>query len=147
MASLYELLPEQEKQAFLEKMNSLDIPGVSVTAETKETCGITGTHVRVKVFGQEEGVDRAHGGDHHHHGHDHDCGHGGHDHHHHDHDCGHGDDHHHHDDAHDHGGHHHHSGLGEICQLIEGLDLPDKVKADARAVYEIIARRGKPGPR
>ena len=137
MASLYELLPEREKQAFLEKMNSLDIPGVSVTAETKETCGITGTHVRVKVFGQEEGVDCARGSDDHHHArdcghghnhhHDHDCDHGGHDHHHHDHDCAHGD------------GHHYHSGLGEICQLIEGLDLPDKVKADARAVYEIIA--------
>lgn len=148
MASLYELLPEQEKQAFLEKMNSLNIPGVSVTTETKETCGITGTHVRVKVFGQEEGVACARGGDDHHHAHNHgddhghqhhhDCGHG--DDHHHDHDCGHGDDPHHHDHNHAHGdGHHHHSGLGEICQLIEGLDLPDKVKADARAVYEIIA--------
>lgn len=150
MASLYELLPEHEKQAFLEKMNSLDIPGVSVTAETKETCGITGTHVRVKVFGQEEGAACGHGGDHHHHGHDHDCARGSDDHHH-AHDCGHGHDHdyahnhgddhghqHHHDHAHG-DGHHHNSGLGEICQLIEGLDLPDKVKVDARAVYEIIA--------
>lgn len=148
MASLYELLPEQEKQAFLEKMNSLDIPGVSVTAETKETRGITGTHVCVKVFGQEEGTACGHGDDHHHahnhgddhgHQHHHDRAHG-HDHHH-DHGHAHGDDHH-HDHAHDHAhgdGHHHHSGLGEICQLIEGLDLPDKVKADVRAVYEIIA--------
>lgn len=124
MASLYELLPEHERQAFLEKMNGLEIPGVSLTAETKETCGITGTHVHVKVFGQEEG---AACGDGHHHDH------GSHHHHHSD---DHGHDHAHHCDG---GHHHHHSGLAEICRLIDGLDLPEQVRTDAKAVYGIIA--------
>lgn len=129
MAALLELLCEEERQAFVSKMNSLGIPGVKVSAETKETCGITGTHVHVKIFGQEEGCEH----DHHEHDHEH---HHDHDHHDHDHEHEH---HHEHDHDHDHG-HHHHSGLAEIQALIGGLDLPEKVRNDAKEVYEIIAR-------
>ena len=91
----------------------------------------------------------------HHHHHDHDghcsCGcedhdhedhdHEDHEHHHHDHDgeCGcedHDHEHHHHD--HDHG-HHHHTGMGEIRHLLGHLELPEAVRADAEAVYGLIA--------
>lgn len=122
MAALLELLCEEERQAFVSKMNSLGIPGLKVSAETKETCGITGTHVHVKIFGQEEGCEHDHHHDHHDHHHEHE--------HHHDH---------HHDHDHEHG-HHHHSGLAEIQTMIGGLDLPEKVRNDAKEVYEIIAR-------
>ena len=103
MAALLELLPDQE--AFLTKMNNLGIPGVRVSAEKKQTCGITGTHIHVRVFGQEEGC-------HEEHSHDHD---------------------HHHE-------HHHHSGLSDIIAMIDQMDLPQKVKQDAKEVYEVIAK-------
>lgn len=60
-AALLELLPE--KQSFLDKMNSLGLPGICVQAEKSEKCGITGTHYAVQVFGTQEeegGHDHAH---------------------------------------------------------------------------------------
>ena len=70
-AALLELLPDP--QDFIDRMNGLSIPGVTITAEKCVKCGITGTHFRVEVGGVEEGE--------HHHHHDHD--------HHHDHSHGH----------------------------------------------------------
>ena len=67
-AALLELLSDEQKQAFLEKMNTL-IPGVDVSAEGAVKCGITGTHMVVKVHGEEEESLDEH--EHHHH-HDHD---------------------------------------------------------------------------
>lgn len=96
MAALLELYPEPER--FLNKMNSLGLPGVHVAAEPSVKCGITGTHVRVTVHGEEEGH-----GEHHHH-------------------------------------HHHHAHLHDICHIISHLDLPQAVKQDAQAVYDLIAR-------
>lgn len=40
-AALLELLPE--KEAFLQRINDLQIPGVVVSAEDSVKCGITGT--------------------------------------------------------------------------------------------------------
>ncbi|MGN0424234.1 MAG: nickel pincer cofactor biosynthesis protein LarC [Acetatifactor sp.] len=125
-AALLELLPE--KDAFLEEINHIGIPGVEVTAKKDEKCGIRGTHIHVKVHGEEETEEMF---EHHHdhcqeHDHDH-C----HDHEHdhcHDHD---------HDLHHEH--HHHHAGMDEICQLIGKINVSDKVKQDVRAVYETIA--------
>ena len=74
MAALLELIPE--KQAFIEKMNALNLPGVRVEAQKADKCGITGTHIKVTVNGEEEESVDAH--DHHEHHHDHE-----HDHHHH----------------------------------------------------------------
>ena len=68
MAALYELLPE--KEAFFEKMNALGLPGITLFAEPSVKCGITGTHMRVLVHGEEEGAAHAHT-----HGHSHDNGH------------------------------------------------------------------------
>ncbi|MFR2965563.1 MAG: nickel insertion protein [Anaerovoracaceae bacterium] len=59
-AALLELLPERE--AFLDKLNSVGIPGVRYNAKPSVKCGITGTHVAVTVFGEEEeSADYGHG--------------------------------------------------------------------------------------
>lgn len=51
LASLYELLPDQE--GFLKAMNRL-VPGVSLTAKRAESCGIRGTRAEVRVNEVEE---------------------------------------------------------------------------------------------
>ena len=114
MSALLELLPAEKQETFFETFRSLGIPGVEISAEKAVKCGITGTHVHVLVNGEDEGHD-------HHDHHDHDHGH------HHDHDHG-----------HDH--HHAHHGLADIRGIIKGLDVPQKVKEDALAVYDLIAR-------
>ena len=141
-AALLELTGD--KQAFIDKMNALGLPGVSVAAEPAVKCGITGTHVTITVDGVEEEAGDAHEHEHHHdhdHGHHHD-----HEHHHeheHEHDHEHEHEHgHHHDHEHDHDhhhGHHHHASVADIEALINGLAVSDRVKADAKAVYALIA--------
>lgn len=66
-AALLELLPEPDR--FVEKLNAVGIPGVRFEREPAVKCGITGTHVRVTVNGEEE-VEPPHEHDHDHH-HDH----------------------------------------------------------------------------
>ena len=124
-AALLELIPD--KQAFIDKMNALGLPGVQVEAETAVKCGVTGTHMKVTVHGEEEESEDVH--EHHHHDHDHE-----HDHHHeHEH-------HHDHEDGHDPGHHHHHhASVADIEGLIDKLEVSGKVKADAKAVYALIA--------
>ena len=124
MAALLELIPD--KQAFIEKMNGLGLPGVHVETEQAVKCGITGTHMKVTVNGEEEESQDVHD---HHHDHDHE--------HHHDHDHDHAHEHHH---DHDHGHHHHHHAtVADIEGIIDGLNVSEKVKADAKAVYALIA--------
>lgn len=150
MAALLELCPDRE--GFLDRMNRLGLPGVRVTAEPAEKCGILGTHMSVSVFGEEEeslDTDHIHGnhahGDHSHGDHDHgehmhgDHSHGDHDHGDHDH------------DGHTHGahGHHHHADMAGISHIISHLDLEDEIKQDMTAVYSLIAEaeshaHGKP---
>ena len=137
-AALYELLGEEEKKTFWEKMGALGIPGVSVEAEKSVKCGIVGTHMRVTVNGaEEESHDHPHDHDQEHH-HDHD-----HEHHHdhdHDHDHDHGHEHHHdHGEGQDHGHPHEHHGMTEISAILEGLPLSEKVRQDAKEVYARIA--------
>ena len=62
-AALLELLPDRD--AFVEELNALGIPGVGFSAEKCEKCGILGTHMAVTVHGEEES-DHPH---HHYHGH------------------------------------------------------------------------------
>ena len=114
-AALLELV--DDRQAFIDRMNSLGLPGVHVETERSVKCGITGTHMKVTVDGEEEESEDVH--EHHH------------DHHHHDHDHDHGEDHEHH--------HHHHASVADIEALIDGLDVSEKVRADAKAVYALIA--------
>lgn len=112
MAALYELL--DDKQAFVDQMNALGLPGVAVRPANAKTCGIAGTHMAVTVHGEEEddaghAHARAAGETPHLHGHDH--------------------------------GHaHHHATPGHIADIIDRLPLPERVRADARAVYDDIAR-------
>lgn len=119
MAALSELVPDPD--AFVAKMNALGLPGVRVERQKSEKCGIVGTHMAVTVDGAEEHDHH----DHNHHDHDHD---------HHDH---HDHDHHDHDHHHAHG--HHHASVSDIESIIDGLDVPAAVKADAKAVYGRIA--------
>ena len=132
MAALLELIPD--RQAFLDKMNALNLPGVRVEAEKAVKCGITGTHMKITVHGEEEESADVH--EHHHHDHDHEHEH---EHPHHDHDHEHEDHHHDHDDGHEHPHHHHHTSVADIEGIIDGLDVSGRVKADAKAVYSLIA--------
>ena len=116
-AALLELTGD--RQAFIEKMNALGLPGVTVTAEESVRCGITGTHVSVTVNGAEEESADADS-----HPHEHEHGHESP----HDHE---------HEHEHHHG--HHHSSVPEIEALISGLPVSDRVKSDAKAVYALIA--------
>ncbi len=134
-AALLELT--EDRQAFIDKMNALGLPGVHVSAEKAVKCGITGTHMTVTVNGEEEeSMDAAeHGHDHDHgHGHEHEYAHHDHDHEHHEHT------HEHHDHDHEHShGHHHHASMTDVEGIIRGLDVSEKVKEDALAVYALIA--------
>lgn len=98
MAALLELLPD--RQAFINRMNSLHIPGVRLVAQPSTKCGICGTHIAVTVHGIEEGG---------------------------------------HDAEHLHAHAHEHSGLDEIAHMIGHLELPESVRADAFAVYKLLA--------
>ncbi len=103
MSALWEIIPN--KQGFLEKMNSLGLPGVHIEAEETVKSGVKGTHMKVTVYGEEElslgENDHVHE-EHHHHG-------------------------------------HHHTGISDINGIIDGTDLSDKVKKDAKAVYAMLA--------
>lgn len=139
-AALYELLSDEEKKAFLEEINKAGIPGVTVSAEKSVKCGITGTHFKVLVEGEEEESHDEH--EHHHdeehlHEHSHE-----HEHHHHEeehcHEHTHEHDEHSHDHEHGHH-HHHHSSMADIEGIINSLKIPDSVKKDIIKVYKLIA--------
>ena len=119
-AALLELLPDRD--AFLEEINHIGIPGVEVTAREDEKCGIRGTHIHVKVQGEEETeemFEHDHDQDHHH-GHEHDHAYD-------------------HEHARHHEHHHYCTGMNEIRRIIEKFHVSDKVKQDVKAVYETIA--------
>ncbi len=109
MAALFEICPN--KQAFLQQINHLGLPEITVEAIPAQKCGINGTQMRILVRGQEEPAN-----DHlHDHIHPHD-----------------------HSHPHDHNHSHHHYSYADICERIEQLDLPQTVKKDAAAVYRLI---------
>ena len=140
LASLAELTGDVK--ACEEKLNSLGIPDVTYEFEKSVKCGIEGTHAHVAVHGVEEDE---HMHDHAHEHEDHE-----HDHHHEEHHHEHTHEEHTHDHHHDHEGeHHHHTHMSDIENIINGLNVSDKVKADALAVYGLIAEaeskaHGKP---
>jgi uncharacterized protein (TIGR00299 family) protein len=139
-ASLYELLDDNEKKSFIEKMKAVfSEKKVELAAEESVKCGITGTHFRVTVDGVEEHSHDHHENDHHHHhddehGHHHDDDHEHDHHHHHDDDHEH---HHHHDDDHEH--HHHHTSMQDIRNMVGEFEIPENVKEKILAVYNLIA--------
>ena len=159
-AALLELMPDPD--AAVAELNGLGIPGVQFSKEAVSKCGIGGTHMTVKVHGEEESEEMFHHHHEHHdhlhehehddesacheHHHDHEHIHEGHEHHHdhtheHSHEHTHG---HTHEHAHEHGDdghtHHHHSSLHDIEHIVCGhLNIPDQVKPDVMAVYGLIA--------
>ena len=52
-AALLELIPNREE--FVKKLNSMGLPGIEYISEPSTKCGILGTHMTVKVYGEEEG--------------------------------------------------------------------------------------------
>lgn len=153
MSALYELLPD--KAGFLDTMNRLNLPGVSLMPLPVKTCGIAGTRIEVTIGGQTENEEtlcsctadpghghgplrlRAVGHSHvHTHEHEHQQEHGhGHGHEHqHEHEHGHK---HEHEHGHEHA--HHHATPGQIAGMIDMLPLPEEVRTHARAVYDAIA--------
>lgn len=142
LASLAELTGDVK--ACEEKLNSLGIPDVTYDFEKSVKCGIEGTHAHVAVHGVEEDE---HMHEHHHEEHHHEHVHEEHTHSH-EHEHGHEHDHH-HDHEHEEHYHHHHTHMSDIENIINGLNVSDKVKGDALAVYGLIAEaeskaHGKP---
>lgn len=122
-AALYEVCGQKEQ--FLSTMNALSLPGVSFKIVPEQKCGIAGSRAVVTIHGEEEDA-HTHAYDHEHahsHGHPH-----GHEH------------------AHSHEPqeaqrvhHYEHQALGGIRAKIAALPLPESVKADAIAVYTLLA--------
>ncbi|WAI01554.1 nickel pincer cofactor biosynthesis protein LarC [Methanogenium organophilum] len=118
MSSLLELHPDPE--GFIQRLNGLEIPGVTVQANSAVKCGIIGTQIVVTVNGAEEGSGDIF------HEHNHEQNH-----------------------EHNHAHEHHHHGMPEVGHIIGHLNIPTGVKNDARAVYSLIAEaeshvHGKP---
>lgn len=109
-AALLELLPDPD--AFVAELNDVGLPHVVYEKVPTQKCGITGTHIAVRVNGVDEfDVMEAH-------------------------------DHPHHDEhvhPHDHEHHHAHSSLHAIEHIVDDLAVSDKVKTDVLAVYRQIA--------
>lgn len=116
MAALLELLPE--KDTFLQKMQSLGLPGLEISAEPSVKCGITGTHMRVLIHGEEEGHPHDHAVEEHAHSHA-DAPEAAH--------------------AHVHVHPHHHTDLDELTHRISHLNVSEAVRSDILAVYQSIA--------
>lgn len=151
-AALMELLPDPD--AFIEKLNALEIPGVQMKKEKAVKCGITGTHVSVKIHGAEED-EHLHEHEHlHEDGHEHEHPHE--DEHAHEHEHLHEDEHPHehvhphedehlhehehtHEHEHSHEHEHHHSSMHDIEHIVLNLKIPQKVQKDILAVYGLIA--------
>lgn len=113
MSALSEILPNKDE--FFQKLNEIGLSDVIYEPKTVEKCGITGTLTDVKINGKiEESVEDNHTHSHHHHEH-------------------------HHSDVNEHSHHHGHSNMKSITEIINGLNIPEKVKKDAIAVYDIIA--------
>lgn len=116
MAALLELLPE--KDTFLQKMQSLGLPGLEISAEPSVKCGITGTHMRVLIHGEEEGHPHEHAVEEHAHSHA-DAPEAAH--------------------AHVHVHPHHHTDLDELTHRISHLNVSEAVRSNILAVYQSIA--------
>lgn len=139
MSALYEIC--REKELFLKTMNEAFAPfSVTLSAACSVKCGITGTHITVRVDGEEEGHSHsaAKRDVHPHHGKEH----GGHSH------ASAGNDaypdhssgtensaeqH----TSHDHN--HHHADYQSILSRIGSMPLSAQVKKDAAAIYQLIA--------
>ncbi len=120
-----------DRNAFIEKMNTIGLPDTVISAQTVSECGIQGTKMTVllncveeKSFDADKHSHEKNDSEHeHHHNHDHESSH-----------------------VHK---HHLHTSISDIESIINSLDISEKVKKDAAAVYKILAEaesaaHGKP---
>lgn len=126
MASLYEIIDDKEE--FLNKMNSLGIPGLEIIPKKKlSNGGINGTNIKVLINGKEEAEicsdSHCHENSPHTHRDRHHC---------------HEDEHHHTHEKENHT--HSNRALKEIVSLINNLDLPDDVKEDVLKIFSLISQ-------
>lgn len=142
-AALLELLPDPAD--FVQRLNRLGLPVVTFEAVPTAKCGITGTHMKVLVNGAEEHVHDVHAhGEHAHDGHTHEehthdgCMQEEHVHGEHAHDAHTHDGHVH--EEHHHGHTHEHHDLHSITEVVSQLELPEAVRQDVLAVYQLIAQ-------
>ncbi|HCA34188.1 MAG TPA: nickel pincer cofactor biosynthesis protein LarC [Lachnospiraceae bacterium] len=119
-AALLDLLPADQQQMMIDRLNHIGIDQVEWKVENSIKCGISGKHADVLVGGVLE-ADLLEEASHHHH-HDH------HDENVHDHDL-----------DHDHAHGHHHYGMDDITAIVEKLDASDQVKERVLRVYKRIA--------
>ena len=127
-AALLELLPDSE--GYIKKLSAISPESIEYKLEPSVKCGIEGSHMTVLVNGEEESEDMHD----HAHAHDHDHGHSEH--------CGHDHEHfheHEHSHEHEHGHHHSHAGMADIQERLKSFSIPETVKNDVMAVYNIIA--------
>ncbi|MEG1642445.1 MAG: nickel pincer cofactor biosynthesis protein LarC [Synergistaceae bacterium] len=122
--ALYELI--EDKKTYIEILNNIGLKNTKIEAITKQTCGITGTKIKVTINGEEEQQNHDHDHEHDEHCHEH----------HHDHDHEHND--HCHGDTHTH--HHEHSTIETINRQIDTMQLPKQVKENAKQIYNLIAQ-------
>lgn len=127
MGALYELLEEKAQQTFLDTMNGLGLPGVTITPSREPKCGIYGTHMHISVYGEAESA----------HTHMHEESEITHTHTHmHEHQQNHTlQPEHSHRQSYP---HHHHTGYRDILHLISHLPLPEEVRTHASTVYRLI---------
>lgn len=111
-AALLELFPNKEE--VLSDLNELGIPGVTFTSEPSFKCGILGTHITVRVNGEEESEEM------HELSHEHSHEHG-------------------HEHSHEHNHEHFHSSMREVEEIVNKLAVSERVKSDVLAVYSLIA--------
>lgn len=110
----------EDKQAFLERLNQLDLSGVEVIAETKSKCGINGINFTVKVNQKIEGEDQLEYNHLHEHTHQQE-------------------NHHNHENPHHHAHVHSHRSMQEIENIISKLDLKLEIKQNIINVYKLLA--------
>ena len=107
-AALLEIVPDKDK--CVRELNAIGIPGVRFEAAPSVKCGITGTHVSVKIDGVLE-ADLLSDAEHHYE----------------------------HDHSHEHEHGHHHASMADIEAIVNGLNIENTVKDDVLAVYRLIA--------
>ena len=107
-AALMELL--EDPDGFVEMMNGIGVPGMTMERSERTSCGVRGSHVSVKIGDAEEISDDVHPGE-----------------------AEHGHHHHHHEHAHS------HAGLHEVEEIVSHLELPEVVRKDVLGVYALIA--------
>lgn len=161
LAALLELHPEPEQ--FLERFRKVGIPGLEAERVSVTKCGVQGTGLRIRIYGQEE---ESHDADRHSHSHSHSHAHSegephNHSHahsegktHNHSHAHGEGETHshshahgegeththsHHEGETHSHSHFHTQGSLQEIRKLAEQLQVSEKVRQNILAVYGLIA--------